>query len=47
MDPIIEGLFERLPDTGDTWPAQARKEWLTMIEQAFKVIYEDEKPDTP
>ena len=45
-DPIIEGLFNRLPATGAIWPMAERKAWLTMIEQAFKVIYEEPEPDT-
>ena len=46
MDPIIEGLFNRLPSTGSEWSIKDRKEWLTMIEQAFKVIYEEPEPET-
>ena len=44
-DPIIEGLFNRLPATGAEWPMAERKAWLTMIEQAFKVIYEEPESD--
>ena len=46
-DPIIEGLFNRLPATGSEWSMAERKAWLTMIEQAFKVIYEEPEPESP
>jgi hypothetical protein len=39
MDPIIQGLFERLPRPGAVWKADERQAWLTMMQQAFNVIY--------
>ena len=44
LDPIIEGLIARLPASGVEWPEQQRKEWLAMLEQAFKVVYEEGEP---
>ena len=43
LDPIIEGLFARLPPTGAEWPVVERKTWLGLMESAFNVIYEEEK----
>ena len=47
LDPIIEGLFGRLPHTGENWPESERRTWLSLIEAAFKVIYEDKPPAAP
>jgi hypothetical protein len=42
IDPIIQGLFDRLPNSGSEWPEADRIQWLSMITQAFKVIYKTE-----
>ena len=47
LDPIIEGLFNRLPSSGSEWPMAERTAWLTMITQAFKVIYKEGDDDHP
>ena len=47
IDPIVEGLFNRLPVTGSEWPLKERHEWLNMLEQAFRVIYEEAADDRP
>jgi hypothetical protein len=53
LDPIIDGLLERLPPPGDTWPMAERKLWLGILEQVFELIYDDEDdeaartPDNP
>lgn len=47
LDPIIEGLFARLPSSGAEWGTSERREWLAMLEQAFKVVYEEPEPEGP
>lgn len=47
LDPIIEGLFARLPSSGSEWSEADRKVWLNLIEAAFKVVYEPETPPKP
>lgn len=43
VDPIIRGLLERLPPSGDVWPDQERKLWLQLLEGSFKLIYKDKQ----
>lgn len=47
IDPIVEGLFARLPKSGTYWSEENRSTWLKLIEAAFKVIYKDEPDDEP
>lgn len=48
LDPIIEGLFARLPPSGTEWPESERKTWLDLITAAFRVVYElPSPPGTP
>lgn len=47
LDPIIEGLIKRLPKSGAEWPEADRRNWLAMLEQAFKVVYEEPEPEGP
>jgi hypothetical protein len=39
LDPIIEGLLERLPPEGDPWPRAKREAWLSILRQVFDLIY--------
>lgn len=41
MDPIIAGLLKRLPKSGEVWPEAQRKLWLDLLENSFKLIYQD------
>lgn len=41
LDPIIQGLLERLPQTGEVWPEGDRKKWLSLLEGSFDLIYKD------
>lgn len=47
LDPIIEGLVNRLPAAGAVWPDADRQTWLNLIEAAFKVVYEEGKEKAP
>jgi hypothetical protein len=47
VDPIIRGLLERLPPSGETWPDQDRKLWLQLLEGSFKLIYKDKQGALP
>lgn len=48
IDPIIDGLLQRLPKTGDVWPEADRKLWLQLLEGSFKLIYKDKvAPSSP
>ena len=44
LDPIIQGLINKLPPIGTVWPENQRKLWIDIIESSFKLIYKD-KPD--
>lgn len=46
IDPIIQGLLARLPESGGVWPEAERKLWLQLLEGSFKLIYRngDEAP---
>ena len=46
IDPLIQSLLQHLPRSGEVWPPPQRKDWVTMLENAFKVIYKD-APDPP
>ena len=41
VDPIIQGLLARLPQTGAVWPQTDRKLWLELLEGSFKLIYKE------
>ena len=41
-DPIIVGLFRRLPRPEDAWTIQERQRWLETAAQVFGLIYGDE-----
>ncbi|HWZ82605.1 MAG TPA: hypothetical protein VNW47_08275 [Terriglobales bacterium] len=38
---FIQGLLEKLPPEGATWPKEERKRWLNLAELAFDVMYRD------
>jgi hypothetical protein len=42
IDPVLEGLFTHLPWPGEAWPEEKRKLWLSLVENAFKLIYKEE-----
>jgi hypothetical protein len=42
LDPLIDALLEHLPAPGDYYPPEKRKKWLTLIELAFDIVYEDQ-----
>lgn len=37
--PLIQGLLVTLPEVGEAWPEPDRKNWLTMAESIFAMIY--------
>jgi hypothetical protein len=45
IDPIIQGLINRLPHSGDKWPKAKRKLWLQILENSFDLVYEDGELD--
>jgi len=44
LDPIIDGLLDRLPAPGDPWPKADRQKWLQLMTMALDLIYVDEPP---
>lgn len=42
VDPLVIGLFRRLPPAGTEWDAPARKKWLETAANIFDLIYEGE-----
>jgi len=47
VDPIIRGLLERLPPSGQVWADQERKLWLQLLEGSFKLIYKNKPAALP
>jgi hypothetical protein len=45
VEPLIQGLLQRLPKKGEAWPEAARKEWMATLEANLKLIYPDAKPN--
>jgi hypothetical protein len=41
LDPIIKGLIDRLPPSGDVWPSAERELWLTILKSSFQLVYKD------
>ena len=39
IDPLLQGLLQRLPKRGETWPEHTRKEWMATLEANLKLIY--------
>jgi hypothetical protein len=44
IDPIVRGLFARLPKSGNVWPKPDRELWFNLLENSFKLIYKDAPP---
>ena len=42
LDPIIQGLINRLPPSGASWPKEKRKLWLEILESSFELVYVDQ-----
>lgn len=38
-DPLLSALVDKLPTAGTSWPAADRQAWLTMMNNAFDVVY--------
>lgn len=47
LDPIIRGLIDRLPASGETWPVAKRKLWLQILENSFDLVYESDDEHNP
>lgn len=48
LDPIIQGLINRLPKVGDVWSKPERKLWLEILENSFELVYRDsDHPKNP
>jgi hypothetical protein len=47
LDPLIEGLLDRLPPPGENWPIAKRQRWLQTFEANLEMIYpsDEKKPD--
>lgn len=45
LDPIIQGLINKLPPPGGEWPGAQRKLWLEILENTFKLVYKDQTAD--
>ena len=39
QDPLLSALVDKLPAAGSSWPAADRQAWLTMMNNAFDVVY--------
>jgi len=37
--PVLDALVQTLPKSGDSWDAQGRRQWLTMVAMAFDMAY--------
>lgn len=46
-DPMILGLFGRLPNAGAKWSKAERQKWLTTAENIFGLIYDDGGSEPP
>jgi len=38
-DPLLSAVVDKLPPAGAAWPAGDRQAWLTMMSNAFDVVY--------
>jgi hypothetical protein len=41
-DPLILGLFQKLPEPDADWPAKDRLKWLQMATNIFDLVYKEE-----
>jgi hypothetical protein len=39
VDPLINALIQKLPDTADEWPVADRVDWLRLMAMAFQIAY--------
>lgn len=46
-DPLIRGLFDRLPPLGCVWPENDRKRWLTTAAAIFDLLYQPANDSGP
>jgi len=46
IDPILEGLFHRLPPVGQQWALHKRAAWLRAMASAFELIYQPDVTET-
>jgi hypothetical protein len=44
-DPLIEGLFSKLPDPSTEWPLPARQKWLQTAANIFDLMYAQGEAD--
>ncbi|MDJ0941917.1 MAG: hypothetical protein QNJ30_00505 [Kiloniellales bacterium] len=42
LDPVIKGLIDKLPRPGSIWPEKERALWLQILENSFKLVYDEE-----
>lgn len=47
LDPILQGLIDRLPPVGEVWPTEERKLWLGILENSFQLVYKDQVHQLP
>lgn len=47
IDPIIQGLIARLPESGAVWAKDQRKLWLGILENSFDLVYKDKIEQLP
>ena len=43
IDPIIQGLINRLPPAGAEWGKDERKLWLGILESSFDLVYKEKQ----
>ncbi len=46
LDPILAGLFRRLPKVGEQWAYHKRAAWLRAMASAFELIYGPDVTET-
>jgi hypothetical protein len=44
-DPLIQGLFSKLPEPETEWPLAARQKWLQTAANIFDLMYAPTQPD--
>ncbi|HEX3448392.1 MAG TPA: hypothetical protein VHS97_09070 [Isosphaeraceae bacterium] len=45
LDPVIDGLLDRLPAPGDVFLPADRQLWLKIMGDVFQLIYLDKEPE--
>lgn len=41
LDPVIQGLIDKLPAPKSVWREEERQLWLQILENSFKLVYKD------